>query len=259
MLPSVPLRGMVTAPHHLAAQAGRDVLQDGGTAVEAAVAVAACLAVVYPHMTGIGGDGFWLIAEPDGRVHAIDACGGAAAAADLPLYAGLDDGPVARPARRQHGRRHDLRLGGGAGDGAAARCRSTACCATRSTMPRPASRSPRGGAEIAAAKGAELRAQPGAWADTFEPEGRPLAEGDMLRQPALAETLRRLARDGLDGFYRGALAADIAADLGRARQPGRRRRSRRAPRRTARPLQRPIAGRDALQHCRRRPRASPRC
>ncbi|MGO8610114.1 gamma-glutamyltransferase, partial [Rhizobium johnstonii] len=59
-------RGMVSAPHHLAAQAGRDVLAEGGSAVEAAVATAACLAVVYPHMTGIGGDGFWLVAEPDG-------------------------------------------------------------------------------------------------------------------------------------------------------------------------------------------------
>jgi gamma-glutamyltranspeptidase len=91
------LRGMVTAPHHGAAQAGLDVLQDGGNAVEAAVAVAACLAVVYPHMTGIGGDGFWLIAEPDGRTHAIDACGAAAQAADLSLYAGLDAIPWRGP------------------------------------------------------------------------------------------------------------------------------------------------------------------
>jgi len=66
-------RGMVTSPHHLASLAGLDVLKDGGTAVEAAVATAAALAVVYPHMTGIGGDGFWIISEPDGRVHAIDA------------------------------------------------------------------------------------------------------------------------------------------------------------------------------------------
>src|SRR6187402_1560014 len=89
--------GMVSAPHHLAAQAGLDVLRDGGNAVAAAVAVAATLAIVYPHMTGIGGDGFWLIAEPDGRVHSIHGCGGAAAKADLALYAGLDAMPARGP------------------------------------------------------------------------------------------------------------------------------------------------------------------
>ena len=50
--------GMVVAPHHLAAQAGRDVLRDGGNAIEAMVAAAAAIAVVYPHMNAIGGDGF---------------------------------------------------------------------------------------------------------------------------------------------------------------------------------------------------------
>ena len=73
--------GIATAPHHLAAQAGRDVLAEGGTAVEACVAIAATLSAVYPHMTGIGGDGFWLIREPDGRLHAIHGVGGAAARA----------------------------------------------------------------------------------------------------------------------------------------------------------------------------------
>ena len=58
------LGGMFVAPHHLAAQAGRDVLRDGGNAVEAMVAAAAAVAVVYPHMNAIGGDGFWLIHEP---------------------------------------------------------------------------------------------------------------------------------------------------------------------------------------------------
>ena len=72
-------RGMVTSPHHLASQAGLDVLKAGGTALEAAVATAAALAVVYPHMTGIGGDAFWLTMWPDGRVETIDACGAAAA------------------------------------------------------------------------------------------------------------------------------------------------------------------------------------
>ena len=55
--------GMVTAPHHLASQSGLSVLRDGGNAIEAAVAAAATIAVVYPHMNALGGDNFWLIHE----------------------------------------------------------------------------------------------------------------------------------------------------------------------------------------------------
>ena len=65
MLHSLQSRGgMVTAPHHLAAQAGAAVLREGGNAVEAMVATAAAIAVVYPHMNSLGGDGFWLIHTP---------------------------------------------------------------------------------------------------------------------------------------------------------------------------------------------------
>lgn len=205
-------RGMVVAPHHLAAQAGRDVLRDGGTAVEAAVATAACLAVVYPHMTGIGGDGFWLIAETDGRVHAIDACGRAAQAATLQHYAGQ----AAIPWR-----------GPGAANTVAGTVSGWALALQRSDAQLPLSRLfedaihhaaagvpvTLGGAAVAAAKSAELREQPGAYAAIFEAAGRPLREGERLRQPQLAATLQRLAAAGLDDFYRGALAADIAAEL----------------------------------------------
>ena len=65
-------RGMVTAPHHLASEAGLRVLREGGNAIEAAVAVAAALTVVYPHMNALGGDNFWLIHGPGGKVTAID-------------------------------------------------------------------------------------------------------------------------------------------------------------------------------------------
>ena len=89
--------GIVVAPHHLAAQAGRDVLRDGGNAVEAMVAAAAAIAVVYPHMNAIGGDGFWLIHEPGQAPVAIDACGSAAALATRDFYAGLDAIPSRGP------------------------------------------------------------------------------------------------------------------------------------------------------------------
>ncbi len=53
-------KSMVVSPHYLASQAGNTILEKGGNAFDAAVAVSACLAVVYPHMTGLGGDSFWL-------------------------------------------------------------------------------------------------------------------------------------------------------------------------------------------------------
>ncbi|OIJ12079.1 gamma-glutamyltransferase [Anaerobacillus alkalilacustris] len=53
--------GMVTSPHYLATQAGMNILQNGGNAIEAAIAAAASISVVYPHMNGIGGDNFWLV------------------------------------------------------------------------------------------------------------------------------------------------------------------------------------------------------
>jgi oxamate amidohydrolase len=205
-------KGMVTAPHFLAAEAGLSVLQDGGNAVEATVATAAALAAVYPHMTGIGGDGFWLIREPDGRIHSVHGCGGAAACADLALYAGLNSVPMRGPL---------------AANTVAGTISGWAAALAESGSTLPLSRLLRdaiahaeagvpvtsGGAAIAAAKGAELRVQPGSYAVIFEPAGRPLQEGETLRQPQLAATLAALAANGLDDFYHGALAEMIAADL----------------------------------------------
>ena len=79
-------RGMVTAPHHLAAQAGLSVLSDGGNAIEAMIASAAAIAVVYPHMNGLGGDSFWLIGKPGSAPIGIQACGRSARAADRNWY-----------------------------------------------------------------------------------------------------------------------------------------------------------------------------
>jgi len=76
--------GMVTSPHPLASEAGAAVLKQGGTAIEAAVAIAATLSVVMPHFCGIGGDAVWLVADGAGRQRCFLGIG--QAAADLPVY-----------------------------------------------------------------------------------------------------------------------------------------------------------------------------
>jgi len=90
-------RGMVTSPHALASQAGVAILQAGGSAVDAAIAAAAVLSVIYPHMTSLGGDAFWLIHDAGtGAVRSLEAAGRAAAAATLDWFAarGLREIPV---------------------------------------------------------------------------------------------------------------------------------------------------------------------
>src|ERR1700712_5582674 len=76
----------VAAPHSLAAQAGQHILAQGGNAIEAMTAMAASIAVVYPHMNGIGGDGFWLVRERGGRVRGMEACGPAGRLATIRRY-----------------------------------------------------------------------------------------------------------------------------------------------------------------------------
>ena len=79
--PARGARGMAVAPHAIAAQSALAVLREGGNALEAMVAAAATIPVVYPHMNSIGGDSFWLVHVPGRAVRGIDACGAAARAA----------------------------------------------------------------------------------------------------------------------------------------------------------------------------------
>jgi gamma-glutamyltranspeptidase/glutathione hydrolase len=197
---------MVTSPHHLASQAGLDILCDGGNAFDAGVATAAALAVVYPHMTGIGGDGFWLIAEPDGSTRAIHGCGGAAAAADLELYAGMSAVPTRGPLAANTVAGTISAWAEALKHGALPLARILRDAIQFAEAGVPVTKS---GADIVAAKRHELQGQPGDWARVYS-DAR---EGAMLRQPALGTTLRRLVADGLSSFYVGSLAADIAADL----------------------------------------------
>ena len=81
-------RGMVAAPHRLATEAGVAALRAGGNALDAAIAAAATVAVVYPHTNGLGGDNVWLVFDArGGQLHALSGIGRAARQASIPWYA----------------------------------------------------------------------------------------------------------------------------------------------------------------------------
>ena len=215
-------RGMVTAPHHLASQAGLAVLREGGNAIEATVAMAATLAVVYPHMTGIGGDVFWLVVAPGSAPLAIDACGRAGSGATPEYYRsrGLDQvpwrGPLAANTVAGAVSGWSEALGISAEWGGRmplARLLEDAIWHGENGFAVTASQH-----LLTAQKFSELREVPG-FADHFLPGGAPPKEGSVLKLPALARTLRALAVNGLDDFYRGELARSIAADLARLGSP----------------------------------------
>ena len=204
--------GAFAAPHDAATRSGLSVLQDGGTAVEAMVAAAATIAVTYPHMNGIGGDGFWLISRADGSVTGISAAGRAAALATVGAY------PDGIPAR---GPRAALTVPTAiAGWQAALECMRTRLPLSR--LLRDALSHAADGIRVTgsqsrhtAAKLAELVDQPGF--ALFAPSGAAPGEGDRLANPALAETFDRLGRKGLREFYTGETArrhADWLAEVG---------------------------------------------
>ncbi|MDR5906672.1 gamma-glutamyltransferase family protein [Franzmannia qiaohouensis] len=206
--------GMCVAPHHLAADAGRDVLRAGGNAVEAMVAAAAAVAVAYPHMNALGGDGFWLIHEPGKPPVAIDACGPAAGLATPDFYAGHasipERGPLAAltMAGTVGGWHEALAIAADWGQALplerlladAIRHAEQGVAVTRSQQ------------QLTAKHRERLSASPG-FSDAFLNAGEVPLEGNRLRQPRLASTLRRLAEAGLDDFYRGELATSMARDL----------------------------------------------
>ena len=213
---------MVSAPHHLAAQAGLRVLREGGNAIEAVVAAAATITVVYPHMNSMGGDNFWLIHAPGLPVKAIDACGAAAASADGKFF--RSKGHEAIPSR---GPLSALTVAG-AVSGWEAAMNVGAALGGRLKLGRlledaihyaeqgfPVTRNL---AANAASKKFELERIQG-FAPAYLPDSNPVSEASLLKQPRIAATFRRLSHAGLDDFYRGELARRIAADLARVGSP----------------------------------------
>ena len=215
--------GMISAPHHLAAHAGRRVLADGGNAVEATLAAAAMIAVAYPHLNGLGGDNFWLIRDSDGNIEAIEACGPSAAAANADAYLsrGLRKIPTRGPlaaltvagavAGWASALETSARWGGRLG---LSRLLEDAILYARQGVPVSKSQS-----LLTAAKLGELKDLHGFAPTYLGASGSALMRGANLAQPRLAASLERLAEAGFDDFYRGDLARSLARDLELAGSP----------------------------------------
>jgi len=198
-------RGAIASNHPLATQAGLLALQAGGSAVDAAVAVAATLSVVEPMMSGLGGDGFYHVyARRTGEAVVFNGTGPAPRAATPERYArGIPaSGPLsvsvpgsvaawgamhARYGRRPWATLFDAAVGHARdGFGATRAYRHFA-------------------GEVRAALAADPRSSA-----TFLLDGAPPPIGLPIVQPALARTLETLAADGAESFYRGALAKALA-------------------------------------------------
>lgn len=207
-------RGMISTPHYLASASGLDALRRGGSAVDAAIAANVTLCVVYPHMAGLGGDGFWLIAGPDtGGVQALDASGPSAQRATRDYF-------------RQRGCADEIPARGslaalttpGAVDGwrlaheRYGRLPWASLFADAIEYARQGIAITRSLADWLAADEAILREYPET-ARVFLAQGRPQREGARLVQTDLARTLEDLASNGRASFYEGRIAQRLCSAL----------------------------------------------
>ena len=205
-------RQMVVAANPLAAQAGLDMLREGGSAIDAAIATQLVLTLVEPQSSGIGGGGFLLHYDPaNGHIESYDGRETAPASARSDMFLDGNGKPLDFYAA----------VVGGLSVGVPGTLRMLeAAHRDHGTLPwaklfEPAIRlaeagfpvSPRLAAEIA--EDGYLAKMPGTRSYFFDAAGAPLKAGTVLKNQALAETLKTIAAGGVDAFYTGKIAGDI--------------------------------------------------
>jgi gamma-glutamyltranspeptidase/glutathione hydrolase len=205
---------MVVAANPLAAQAGLDILRQGGNAIDAAIAVQMVLTLVEPQSSGLGGGGFLLYF--DGKSRSLTSYDGretAPAAATPGMFLHPDGAPM----------EFDEAVVGGLSVGVPGTLRQLELAhREHGRLPwaqlfEPAIKLADEGFAVSLrlheelADDEHLKRLPAAAAYFYQADGTALPEGTMLRNPALAETLRLIAKDGADAFYRGRVAADVVA------------------------------------------------
>lgn len=205
---------MVVTAQRLATEVGVDVLRRGGNAVDAAVAVGYALAVVFPVAGNLGGGGFMTLRMADGRKTVIDFRETAPRLASHDMY--LDAAGRVVPGSSTHGY---LAVGVPGTVAGLELARTRYGTLSRTDLLAPAIGYARNGfilragdARLLRRSADGLRADPAA-AAIFLPHGRPPATGDRLVQRDLAATLERIRNHGPAGFYRGSVAARIAAAM----------------------------------------------
>jgi gamma-glutamyltranspeptidase/glutathione hydrolase len=204
MAPITAPHGMVATPHPLATTAGVEALRAGGTAVDAAVAANAMLAVVYSNACGVGGDAFALVWDPGARrLHGFNGSGRSPAGLTIERVrsSGHDSMPQRGP----------LTINvPGAVDAWAQLLERFGRRALADAL-LPAAAVAEGGYELTAITAGAIRRS----LDSFDGParavfGRAGGAGDTFRQPLLGATLRALADGGRDAYYEGPIGTEIA-------------------------------------------------
>ncbi len=202
---------MVVSVHHLAADAGLRILEEGGNAVDAAVATGFALAVVHPSAGNLGGGGFMLIRDHSGKTIFLDYREKAPLAATQNMY--LDSSGNVIPDASVLGYRSIATPGSVAGLVYAER--KFGRLGLKRVMA-PAVQLARAGFQLTAPEATELSdpdlARFPASRAIFQRNGRLYKAGETFRQPLLAATLQRIAANP-DDFYHGAMARQLIADL----------------------------------------------
>lgn len=207
--PELSRDGMVSTQESVAAQVGSDILRRGGNAVDAAVAVGFALAVTHPQSGNLGGGGFMMLAQPEGEVTAIDFREMAPAAATRDMYLGAD-GEVDND-KAQFSRASAGVPGSVAGLLHALDSYGTM---TRRQVMGPAIRLAERGFDVTPSFALSLASAGSLKADESSLDyfgGYQF--GDKMVQADLAETLRRIVKDGREGFYAGETADLIVAEM----------------------------------------------
>nr|WP_232000510.1 gamma-glutamyltransferase [Pseudomonas asplenii] len=221
MLTQHATRHMAAAANPLAAEAGREMLRQGGSAVDAAIAMQAVLTLVEPQATGIGGGAFIMVWDGK-QVHAYDGRETAPAGASEKLFLNADGTPIAFTQAQIGGRSvgtpgvmHALELAHRSnGRLPWAKLFEPAIRLAEQGFPI----SPRLHKQIAASP--FLPKSPAMAAYFLEPDGRPKAVGTLLKNPALAAVLKRIANEGSDALYKGSIAREIVAAVNGSANPG---------------------------------------